>query len=49
MNRLGQIVDGMQDAIDPEPHHGDTAFRLDMDIAGPLLQGVVEHVVDRRS
>ena len=46
--RLGQVVDGVQAAVDAEAHHRHAALGLDMDVAGALLEGVMEDMVDRR-
>ncbi len=41
-----QVVDVVQHTIDPEPHIGLLAARLDMDIAGALLERVLQQPVD---
>ena len=48
MHRLGQLVDGVEDTVDTEPHHTDIALGLDMDIRGALIQGITEQMIDRR-
>ena len=47
MHRLGQLVDGVQHPVDAVADHAHIALGLDVDVAGPLLQGVAEQVVDR--
>jgi len=36
----------MQDTIDPQPNQTDIPLRLNMNIAGPLLKGIVKEVVN---
>ena len=41
-------LDVVQDAVDAEADHGVLGARLEVDVRGALLEGVVEQVVDRR-
>ena len=43
---LGQLVDTVQYPVDAEPHFADIAPWLDMDIAGALLERVLQQPVD---
>ena len=43
----GDPVDGVEHAVDPHPDDGLLPARLDVDVAGALLEGVVEQVLDR--
>jgi hypothetical protein len=47
MNGLGQLVDGVEHAVDAKADQADITLGLDVDVAGPLFQGVAEQVVDR--
>ena len=47
MDALGDPVDGVEHAVDPHADDRLLAPRLDVDVAGPLLEGVVEQVLDR--
>ena len=46
MNALWQFVDGMQDAVDPEPHYRDISLGLKVNVACPLIKGVVKEMVN---
>ena len=48
VHRLGDAVDRVEHAVDPHADDGLLAPRLDVDVAGALLEGVVEQVLDRR-
>ena len=47
VHRLGQVVDGVEHAVDAEADQAHVALGFDVDVARPLLQGVAEQVVDR--
>ena len=39
-------VDVVEDAVDAQPHEGELALGLEVDVGGPLLEGVGEDVVE---
>ncbi len=45
MDRCGQGVDGMQHAVDADPHYGALALRLDVNVRGTVVEGVAQQVV----
>jgi len=47
MHNLGKLVDGVQDTVDAKADHADVPFGLDVNIAGSLIQCVMENVIDR--
>ena len=46
MDDDGQLVNGVQNAIDPQPHDALFALGLEVDIGRALAKGVVEKVID---
>ena len=46
VHREGQRLDVVQDAVDAEADHRVVDARLEVDVRGALLEGVVEQVVD---
>src|SRR3989338_3458687 len=47
-DRGGKLINLMQHAIDTEAHDADVAARLQMDVAGALLEGILEQPVHQR-
>jgi hypothetical protein len=47
VDRFRDGVNVVENPIDPEPDEGLLALRLDVDVRGPLVEGVVEQVVNR--
>jgi hypothetical protein len=43
---LRDDVDVVEDAVDPQPHQGEVALGLEVDVGGALLEGVAEDVVE---
>ena len=48
VHHLGQLVDVVEHAVDAHAHDRDVAPRLDVDVAGALVERVVQDVLDRR-
>ena len=46
VHHLGQLVDVVQHAVDAHAHDGGVASRLDVDVAGALVERVVKDVLD---
>ena len=46
--RARDLLDVVQDAIDAEAHEPGVVARLEVDVRGALLEGVVQQVLDRR-
>ena len=45
MDHLGELVHVVEDAVDAHPHHRGVASRLDVHVAGPLVERIVKDVL----
>ena len=46
MNGFGKFINRVQKTVDTHPHPTDIPFGFNMDIAGPLVKGIAEEMID---